>query len=106
MVAAQLALPHLIEKLGVREPRRLLQLHLDYVIMGILVIAVGAVLPDLPVWIQVLIVIGTILNPLLFLPMAFSPSASGTLWFRLVSVVSFACVTVGLTGAAVVGMTT
>lgn len=104
VVAAQLALPRLFERAGVREPRRLLQLHLDYVIMGVLVIAVGAVLPDLPAWIQVLIVIGTVLNPLLFLPMAFSPGASGTVWFRLLSVASFACVTVGLTAAAAIGV--
>ena len=106
VVAAQLALPRLVERLGIREPRRLLQLHLDYVIMGVLVIAVGAVLPGLPVWIQSTIVVGTVLNPLLFLPMAFSPTVSGTRWFRLASVASFLCVTAGLTGAAVVGVMT
>ena len=104
IVAAQLAMPQLFERLRIREPRRLLQLHLDYVIMGVLVIAVGAVLPDLPVWVQVLIVIGTVLNPLLFLPLAFGPRASEALWFRLVSVASFACVTAGLTAAAVIGV--
>ena len=102
IVAAQLAMPQLFERLRIREPRRLLQLHLDYVIMGVLVIAVGAVLPDLPVWVQVLIVIGTVLNPLLFLPLAFGPRASEALWFRLISVASFACVTAGLTAAAVI----
>ena len=104
IVAAQLAMPQLFERLLIREPRRLLQLHLDYVIMGVLVIAVGAVLPDLPVWVQVLIVIGTVLNPLLFLPLAFGPRASDALWFRLISVASFACVTAGLTAAAVIGV--
>ncbi len=104
IVAAQLAMPQLFERLRIREPRRLLQLHLDYVIMGVLVIAVGAVLPDLPVWVQVLIVIGTVLNPLLFLPLAFGPRASEALWFRLISVASFACVTAGLTAAAVIGV--
>lgn len=104
LVAAQLALPRVVERLRVREPRRLLQMHLDYVIMGVLVIAVGAVLPDLPVWVQVLLVIGTVLNPLLFLPMAFSPGASGALWFRLLSVFSFVCVTASLTAAAVIGL--
>ena len=104
IVAAQLAMPQLFERLRIREPRRLLQLHLDYVIMGVLVIAVGAVLPDLPVWVQVLIVIGTVLIPLLFLPLAFGPRASEALWFRLISVASFACVTAGLTAAAVIGV--
>lgn len=104
IVAAQLAAPHIFERMRIREPRRLLQLHLDYVLMGILVIAVGAVLPDLPVWVQVLIVVGTVLNPLLFLPMAFGPRAAQSLWFRLISVVSFVCVTAGLTAAAVIGV--
>ncbi|WP_291082753.1 hypothetical protein [Dietzia sp. UBA5065] len=105
LVAAQLALPGLVDRMGVREPRRLLQLHLDYVIMGVLVIAVGAVQPGLPAWIQILIAIGTALNPLLFLPMAFSPGVSATPWFRTVSVASFVSVTAGLTGAAVIGVT-
>lgn len=104
IVAAQLINPQFFERLRITEPRRLLQLHLDYVLMGILVIAVGAVLPDLPTWIQVLIVIGTILNPLLFLPMAFGPRAAQTMWFRLLSVASFVSVTAGLTGAAVIGV--
>lgn len=103
-VAAQLAFPRVFERLGVREPRRILQMHLDYVIMGVLVIAVGAVLPDLPAWIQVLLVIGTVLNPLLFLPMAFLPGAPKRLWYQLLSVFSFVCVTASLTAAAVIGL--
>lgn len=106
IVAAQLAFPAVFERLRVREPRRLLQLHLDYVIMGVLVIAVGAVLPDLPVWVQVLLVIGTLLSPLLFLPLAFLPHAPGTLWYQLLSVFSFACVTASLTAAAAIGVAT
>lgn len=105
VVAAQLAIPRVFEKMRIREPRRLLQLHLDYVLMGILVIAVGAVLPDLPVWVQVLIVVGTVLNPLLFLPMAFGPRAVKSIVFQLISVISFASVTAGLTAAAVIGVT-
>lgn len=104
IVAAQLAAPQIFERMRIREPRRLLQLHLDYVIMGVLVIAVGAVLPDLPVWVQALIVVGTVLNPLLFLPLAFGPRASESVWFRLISVLSFVSVTAGLTAAAVIGV--
>lgn len=104
IVAAQLAMPQIFERLRIREPRRLLQLHIDYVLMGILTIAVGAVLPDLPVWVLVVIVIGTVLNPLLFLPMAFGPGAAQSLWFRLISVISFVCVTAGLTATAVIGL--
>lgn len=103
-VAAQLAFPGVVARMGVREPRRLLQIHLDYVIMGVLVIAVGAVLSDLPGWIQALVAVGTALNPLLFLPLAFVPAVSAALWFRALSVASFACVTAGLTGAAVIGL--
>lgn len=104
IVAAQLAMPQIFERMKIREPRRILQLHLDYVIMGILVIAVGTALPDLPVWVQVILVIGTVLNPLLFLPLAFGPRASEGIGFRLISVVSFVCVTAGLTATAVIGI--
>ena len=104
IVAAQLAFPRVFERWRVVEPRRFLQMHLDYVIMGVLVIAVGAVLPDMPGWVQALLVVGTVLNPLLFLPLAFRPGAPKELWYQLLSVASFACVTVSLTAAAVIGI--
>ena len=103
-VAATMITPQLVERAGVRTPRRILQAHLDYVIMGIILIAVGLAVPGLPTWLAVAIVVGTWLNPTLFLPLAFAPRAVSRLWFQAASVVSFTLTSGGLVGAAVVGL--
>ncbi|WP_028477312.1 hypothetical protein [Nocardia sp. CNY236] len=99
-VAAGVAAPQLLQRLGVRSPRRLLQTHLDFVIMGVILIAVGLAVPDLPTWIAATIVVGTLLNPLLFLPLAFREQWADTVVYRSVSVGSFLATSVGLTAAA------
>ncbi|WP_018334109.1 hypothetical protein [Actinomycetospora chiangmaiensis] len=103
-VAATMITPQLVERAGVRKPRRILQAHLDYVIMGIILIAVGLAVPGLPTWLTVAIVIGTWLNPTLFLPLARFPRAATRTWFQALSVVSFTLTSGGLVGAAVVGL--
>ena len=103
-VAATMITPQLVERAGVRKPRRILQAHLDYVIMGIILIAVGLAVPGLPTWLTVAIVIGTWLNPTLFLPLAFAPRAATRTWFQVLSTVSFTLTSGGLVGAAVVGL--
>ncbi len=103
-VAATVITPALVERAGVRRPRRVLQAHLDYVIMGIILIAVGLALPGLPTWLVVALVVGTWVNPTLFVPLAFSPRAATRTWFQVTSVISFAATSGGLVGAAVVGL--
>ncbi|MCD2188917.1 hypothetical protein [Actinomycetospora soli] len=103
-VAATMITPQLVERAGVRKPRRILQAHLDYVIMGIILIAVGLAVPGLPTWLAAAIVIGTWLNPTLFLPLAWSPRAATRMWFQVLSVISFTLTSGGLVGAAVVGL--
>ena len=103
-VAATMITPQLVERAGVRKPRRILQAHLDYVIMGIILIAVGLAVPGLPAWLAAVIVVGTWMNPTLFVPLAFSPRAATHTWFQVVSVLSFAATSGGLVGAAVVGL--
>ena len=103
-VAATMMTPALVERAGVRKPRRILQAHLDYVIMGIILIAVGLAVPGLPAWLVVVIVVGTWVNPTLFVPLAFSPRAATRRWFQVASLVSFTATSGGLVGAAVVGL--
>jgi hypothetical protein len=93
--------PEWLERAGVRRPRRLLQTHLDWVMMGLILIAVGVAIPDLPAWIQSLVVFGTIVNPLLFIPEAFDPDASSRLSYRVIAIASFTALGVGLTAVAV-----
>ena len=104
-VALQHIAPAVVERVGIRHPRRLLQMHLDFVIMGILLIAVGLAVPSAPSHVVVGLIVGASVNPLLFLPLAFRDEAGSWSAYRLVSVASFASMTYGAVGAAVVATT-
>ncbi|WP_280512524.1 hypothetical protein [Nocardia farcinica] len=100
VIAGSHAAPRLFERWGVVSPRRLLQAHLDYIIMGVILIVVGLAVPDLAGWIVALVILGTLLNPTLFLPLAFREELTGHLAYRAVSVLSFLATSVGLVAAA------
>ena len=95
--------PELLRRIGVVAPQRIRQIHLDYVMMGLILIGVGLAVPDLPTAIAVALVFGTAVNPFLFLPLAFDPDMVERLWYRSLAVVSFLAVSGGLVAAAVVG---
>ncbi|MCV7434140.1 hypothetical protein [Mycolicibacterium bacteremicum] len=101
LVAGNLLAPDLITRWGIVAPRRIMQAHLDFIMMGVILIAVGLAVPGLTTWIAVLVIVGTLLNPALFLPMAFSDTVSRTRGFQAVSLLSFVATSVGLVGAAV-----
>ena len=100
-VAGNLLAPEVMKRVGIVSPRRIMQAHLDYIMMGVILIAVGLAVPQLATWIAVLVVLGTLLNPTLFLPMAFNEKVTSTTAFKAVSLVSFVATSVGLVGAAV-----
>lgn len=106
IVVLSLEQQELLKRWGVRTPRRLLQMHLDLIIMGLILIAVGLALPDLESWIAVPLAIGTWVNPLLFVPLAFKPDIDKVLAYRAISVVSFVFVSGGLTAAAIEALKT
>ena len=95
--------PEWIERIGIVQPHRILQIHLDYIMMGLIAIGVGVVLPDIPEIAAYLLAFGTFVNPLLFLPLAFSKEADGKLWYRVTTVTSFAAISVALVWAAILG---
>jgi hypothetical protein len=95
--------PEWIKRIGIVQPHRILQVHLDFIMMGLIAIAVGVVLPDIPDLAAYLLAFGTFVNPLLFVPLAFSKTADERLWFRILSVVSFAAISVALVWAALLG---
>src|SRR5215213_11191702 len=95
--------PELLRRIGVVAPQRIRQIHLDYVMMGLILIGVGLAVPDLPTAMAIALVFGTAVNPFLFLPLAFDPDVENRLWYRSVAVVSFVGVSGGLVAAAVVG---
>lgn len=95
--------PEWLKRIGVVAPHRIRQVHLDYVMMGLILIGVGLAVPDLPTAIAIALVFGTFVNPLLFVPLAFSPAVEKRGWYRVLATVSFIGVSGGLVAAAIVG---
>lgn len=95
--------PELLKRIGIVAPQRIRQVHLDYVMMGLILVGVGLAVPDLPGAIAAALVFGTVVNPFLFVPLAFDPDVDKQLWYRALAVVSFIGVSGGLVAAAVVG---
>jgi hypothetical protein len=92
-----------LRRIGVVAPHRVRQVHLDYVMMGLILIGVGLAVPDLPTGIAAALVFGTAVNPFLFVPPAFDPEVTSRLWYRTLAVISFLGVSGGLVAAAIVG---
>jgi hypothetical protein len=92
-----------LSRIGVVAPQRIRQVHLDYVMMGLILIGVGLAVPDLPTAVAVPLVFGTLVNPFLFVPLAFDPEIDQRPWYRSLAVVSFLGVSGGLVAAAIVG---
>lgn len=101
VIALHRARPEALAKVGVKAPHRIMQLHLDQVMMGLILLAVATAFPDLPSWIAIPLLIGTVLNPLGFLPLAFLPKADETLWYRAAIGVSFIATSGSLVAMAV-----
>lgn len=95
--------PEWLTRIGIVAPHRVRQVHLDYVMMGLISIAVGLAIPDLPDVAVALLVFGTFMNPLLFVPAAFSKDVDRRLWYRALSVFSFLTMSVALVWAAIIG---
>jgi hydroxylaminobenzene mutase len=95
--------PEWLRRIGVVAPQRIRQVHLDYVMMGLILIGVGLAVPDLPQAVAIALVFGTFVNPMLFVPLAFDPDAEKRLWYRTLATVSFIATSGGLVVAAIVG---
>src|SRR5262245_26261024 len=81
--------PEWLTRIGVVAPHLIRQVHLDYVMMGLILIGVGLAVPDLPTAIAIALVFGTFVNPFLFVPLAFDPQVDQRGWYRALAVVSF-----------------
>ncbi len=95
--------PELLRRIGIVAPQRIRQVHLDYVMMGLILIGVGLAVPDLPTAVAVALVFGTAVNPFLFIPLAFDPDVEKRAWYRLLAVISFIAMSGSLVAAAIVG---
>ena len=95
--------PGWLRRIGIVAPQRIRQVHLDYVMMGLILIGVGLAVPDLPTAVAIALVFGTLVNPFLFVPLAFDPDVDKRLWYRTLATISFIGVSGGLVIAAVIG---
>ena len=93
--------PEWFRSRGIPAPRRFLQLHLDWVMMGLILIAVDQAVPERPDPITAALAFGLMVNPLLFLPLAWGPAAKENRIYQRVVVLSFLSVSVGLTALAI-----
>ena len=93
--------PELLTRAGVRAPGRFRQAHIDWILMALILIAVGVALPELGTAWQVMIVTSAIVNPAMFVPLAFAPEVKGRLWYRAIAIASFLSMSAGTVAAAV-----
>ncbi len=101
LVAAAIDRPALLKRLGVRHPPRIRQAHLDWIMMGLILLVVDVAIDDIPGWIVALVAFGTVVNPLLFLPLARDADASKHPLYRVVTLTSFVALSGGLVALAV-----
>ena len=93
--------PEWFRSRGIAAPRRFLQLHLDWVMMGLILIAVDQAVPERPEWITAAIAFGTMVNPLLFIPVAWGPAAKANAVYKAIVGVSFLSLSIGLPALAI-----
>jgi hypothetical protein len=101
VIALSVDRPDVLRRVGVRAPGRLRQAHLDLIIMGVILLAVGVAAPGLPAVWQALLVVGAWVNPLLFVPLAFGPDVQRAAPYRAVTLTSFTAMSGGTVAAAV-----
>ena len=93
--------PDWLRSRGIQAPRRILQVHLDWVMMGLILIAVDQAVPERPEWITAALAFGLIVNPLLFIPVAWGPGTKENRVYKSVVVLSFLSVSIGLPALAI-----
>jgi hypothetical protein len=73
LMVMTLEAPDVLRRLGVRQMGRIRQAHLDVLMQGTILVAVGLAVDPLPTWIGVLLVAGAFLAPLLLGVLALFP---------------------------------
>jgi hypothetical protein len=75
--------PEALKRLGVRQLSRIRQTHLDLLMQGTILAAIGAAVTSVPTWIGILLVIGAYLAPLTLGTLAFRPDLQkGSIVYR------------------------
>jgi hypothetical protein len=89
------------DRLRMTDTRRIRQGHLDLLIMGAILVALGAADLQLPAVAMVAIIVGSWIAPLLFFPLAWKPSLADCRPLNWLDRAGFVMLTVGYLIAAV-----
>ncbi len=104
LVLAATERPDWFRERGVAAPRRFLQVHLDWVAMGLILIAVDLAVPERPAAVTAALALGLIVNPLLFIPLAWGSGPKRSPAYQALVVISFTATSGGLTALAVTAL--
>ncbi|MGH2846141.1 MAG: hypothetical protein ACRDL0_09055 [Thermoleophilaceae bacterium] len=84
-----------VRRSAISDPRRIRQGHLDLLMMGAILTAIGAAVSDPPAFSVVLLIFGSWIAPLLFFPLAFRPSLGGHMLYHVLDLSAFVALTLG-----------
>jgi hypothetical protein len=65
--------PDALKRIGVRQLGRIRQAHLDLLMQGTILVAIGAAVTSVPTWIGILLMLGAYVAPLTLGALAFRP---------------------------------
>jgi len=101
-MVAMVEKPEALKRLGVRQLGRIRQTHLDLLMQGTILAAVGAAVSSVPTWIGILLVVGAYVAPLTLGVLAFSPELQkGSIVYRGLNTAVLAGFTVAWVALAV-----
>lgn len=99
LVAAQ-EKPELIRRFGFVQVRPLIQAHTSTLMMGTAVTAAGVAIGSVPTWLVVTIAVGSVIDPLLFVPLAWGLDRHGSTAYRVTAVIAFVALSIGFVALA------
>lgn len=101
-MVAMVERPEALKRLGVRQLGRIRQTHLDLLMQGTILAAIGAAVSSVPTWIGILLVLGAYVAPLTLGVLAFLPDLQkGSLVYRGMNTAVLAGFTVAWVALAV-----
>lgn len=87
--------PAMFKKLGLVNFRQLVGAHVSILLMGVAVAVVGFIVEPAPDWVVAAILFGSVVDPLLFVPLAFGLDRKGSTFFRVTAVLAFVSLSIG-----------
>jgi hydroxylaminobenzene mutase len=88
--------PERAKRIGILSVRRIRQWHIELLMQGTLITALGAALHDPPLWASVLLVVAAWVAPFGFLVLAVKPAVGERPWYRGIDLCSFVGLNVSL----------